>query len=328
LGLQYSCMMPGRQPQVAVAAGSAHSHLAAIVAALPDSIAVYVSTDSARRFAEARPILSGKVMAGRHRGPRAAWIDGALVVTAIRDGGIHSWRSSDLGRTWVKGAIVNDVQNAAREGLHAFVSGNLGLFCAWLDLRNKGTSLYAATSRDGLSWSDNRVVYSSPSGNICECCHPNAMITSDAALHVMWRNWLDGSRDLYLATSTDGGFTFKALKLGQGTWPLNACPMDGGALALPYTAWRREKTVYLCRPREAEIAIGEGKDPALAVDAAGNPVIAWTQGQSIMMQIGPSGKPSTLAQGGYAQLIRMHESILAVWETSDETGSLDYALLS
>jgi len=144
-----------------------------------------------------------------------------------------------------------------------------------------------------------------------------------------WRGWWDfGTGVLGDIGCHQLSAVFKALKLGQGTWPLNACPMDGGALALPYTAWRREKTVYLCRPREAEIAIGEGKDPALAVDAAGNPVIAWTQGQSIMMQIGPSGKPSTLAQGGYAQLIRMHESILAVWETSDETGSLDYALLS
>ena len=321
-------MMPGRQPQVAVATGADHSHLAAIVAALPESIAVYVSTDSARRFAAARPILSGKVMAGRHRGPRAAWIDGALVVTAIRDGGIHSWRSSDLGRSWVKGAVVNDSQDAAREGLHALASGNVGLFCTWLDLREKGTRLYAATSRDGLSWSDNRVVYSSPSGNICECCHPNAMITPDAAVHVTWRNWLDGSRDLYIATSTDGGFRFKPMKLGQGTWPLNACPMDGGALALPYTAWRREKTVYVCRPREAEVAVGEGKDPALAVDAAGHPVVAWTQGREILLQLGLEGKPSKLAEGGYAQLVRMHENVLAVWETNDETGAVDYALIA
>ena len=320
--------MSGRQPQIAIAQGPEHSHLAAIVAAYPDAIAVYVSTDSARRFSAGRPILSGKVMAGRHRGPRAAWVDGALVVTAIRDGGIHSWRSSDLGRTWVKGAIVNDVQNSAREGLHAIASGNLGLFCVWLDLRTKGTRLYGATSRDGLSWSDNRLVYASPSGNICECCHPNALITPDSALHVTWRNWLDGSRDIYLATSTDGGSTFKPLKLGQGTWPLNACPMDGGALALPYTAWRREKTVYVCRPREAEVAVGEGKDPALAVDASGHPVIAWTQGQDVMLQPGLSGKPSILGQGGYAQLARMHENVLAVWETLDDAGSFDYALVS
>jgi hypothetical protein len=172
------------------------------------------------------------------------------------------------------------------------------------------------------------LVYSSPSGNICECCHPNSLITADSALHVMWRNWLDGSRDLYIATSTDGGFTFKPIKLGQGTWALNACPMDGGALALPYTAWRRDKTVYLCRPREAEIAIGDGKDPALAVDASGNPVVAWTRGPNVMLQLGLDGKPSTLAQGGYAQLARIHDNILAAWETPDPAGSLDYALIA
>ncbi|KAJ3054740.1 hypothetical protein HK102_011471, partial [Quaeritorhiza haematococci] len=49
----------------------------------------------------------------------------------------------------------------------------------------------------------------------------------------MWRNSLKGARDLFLADSSDGGRTFSpAEKLGRGTWPLNACPMDGGAVAV------------------------------------------------------------------------------------------------
>ena len=63
---------------------------------------------------------------------------------------------------------------------------------------------------------------------------------------VMWRNALAGSRDLYWASSTDGGKTFSAgKKLGIGTWLLSACPMDGGDLTVDRdgvaeTIWRRE----------------------------------------------------------------------------------------
>ena len=48
----------------------------------------------------------------------------------------------------------------------------------------------------------------------------------------MWRNSLDGARDMFVSESRDGGRTFSnARKLGSGTWPLKACPMDGGHLA-------------------------------------------------------------------------------------------------
>ncbi len=44
----------------------------------------------------------------------------------------------------------------------------------WLDLREKGTVLYASKSMDhGETWSKNILVYRSPDGSICECCHPS-----------------------------------------------------------------------------------------------------------------------------------------------------------
>ncbi|HEV7302416.1 MAG TPA: hypothetical protein VGN72_23960 [Tepidisphaeraceae bacterium] len=34
---------------------------------------------------------------------------------------------------------------------------------------------------------------------------------------------------MFTVTSADGGQTFsEATKLGEGTWKINACPMDGG----------------------------------------------------------------------------------------------------
>ncbi len=49
-------------------------------------------------------------------------------------------------------------------------SGDDGaLWCVWLDLREKGTVLYASKSMDhGETWSKNILVYRSPDGSICE----------------------------------------------------------------------------------------------------------------------------------------------------------------
>src|SRR5919199_1471209 len=67
---------------------------------------------------------------------------------------------------------------------------------------------------------------------------------------MMFRNWINGNRDLYLITSSNNGKTFgQAQKLGVGNWKLNGCPMDGGGLAVnkngtAETVWRREGKIY------------------------------------------------------------------------------------
>src|SRR4029450_4736158 len=105
-------------------------------------------------------------------------------------------------------------------------------------------------SRDGgASWSANYVVYESPSGTVCQCCHPSVAVSTDGIIHVLFRNALEGSRDVYVVRSEDGGRTFVAAnRLGLGTWKLEGCPMDGGGLAVDGTGavatiWRRDQTV-------------------------------------------------------------------------------------
>jgi hypothetical protein len=86
----------------------------------------------------------------------------------------------------------------------------------------------------------------------------------------MWRNWLGGARDMYFTSSVDGGETFgKALKIGQGTWRLNACPMDGGAYAdlfpgVHATVWRRGDSVFLAQSGDEECLLGRGEQPWIA----------------------------------------------------------------
>src|SRR5262245_47441146 len=144
---------------------------------------VYVATsdDAGRTFRAPLPVSSsGQLALGMHRGPRVAYAPGALVVSAIvanegrgKDGDLVAWRSTDGGKTWSAPVRVNDVRGSAREGLHAMAAGEQGtLFAAWLDLRGRGTQVYGSTSSDGgASWSPNRLVYASPSGSVCQCCH-------------------------------------------------------------------------------------------------------------------------------------------------------------
>ena len=278
-----------KQPQVAVdGEGAIH-----IVYGAGDSIRYVRSDDDGQTFtAPANLPGAGVVSLGMRRGPRIAAIDGALCVTAVggkqgkgRDGDVVAWRSTDGGRTWAEPISVNDIADSAREGLHAMAAGPGGkLCCVWLDLRAGKTEVMASTSADGgQTWSKNTLVYRSPDGSVCECCHPSLAFDPKGRIFVQWRNSLSGARDMYVASSSDGGESFaSAVKLGTGTWPLDACPMDGGAIAATtagkfVSAWRREGTVYLLdNPRKEERLIGAGEQPWIAATEAG-PFVIWVK---------------------------------------------------
>ena len=298
-----------QQPQMAQGQG-----IVALAFGAAEKILVATSADGGKTFGQPVLVASDpdKPMLGRHRGPRIAITAKALVVTAHRGGELVAWRSMDLGKTWSKPARVNDVPSAAREGLHSTTSLPDGTLAAtWLDLREKGMRLYAATSRDhGATWAKNVPVYVSqePAGHICECCHPTIAADGQGQLHVMWRNWLGGSRDMYFATSTDGGRTFgKADRLGEGTWKLQACPMDGGGMAIDeggavVTTWRRENTIYYASPGRGERSLGEGKDPAIGISGR-NVWISWTKAGSLYAWTATSLEAKVIGTGAYPQML-------------------------
>ena len=261
-----------RQPQAAV------NNQGHIFIAFGAKNAIYCAASRDRGKTYGEPVLVGQVKnlsLGMRRGPRIATGGGSIVVTAIggdlgggKDGDLLAWRSKDGGKSWSEPVRVNDVPAAAREGLHAMTAGPFGfVYCVWLDLRERGTQIFGSASVDGgATWSENRLVYRSPSGSVCECCHPSIAMGRDGQLHVMWRNSVDGDRDLYVASSSDTGKTFSgAQKLGSGNWMLDACPMDGGAIAVgpdrKVTAvWRRENQVYLSTGDDEEL-LARGEQP-------------------------------------------------------------------
>ncbi len=320
-----------RQPQVAVVDEST----AYVTFGSNESIFICKSSDGGLSFDSSIQVGSlEKLALGMRRGPRVVASDKFVVVSAIshESGDLSAWRSSDQGMTWSAPMVVNDIPKAAREGLHGMAIGPDGeVFCVWLDLRNGRTQIYgSSTSDEGRSWTKNRRIYESPSGTVCECCHPSVAIDGEGALHVMWRNVVDGNRDMYIATFTDGGESFQtARKLGLGTWNLNACPMDGGDLDISsggdvVSVWRRKHQIYSVTDKSLrERSLGLGEQPEIAMGANGEFVVWLSRRGGDLKLLKPgSTSPATIATDASDPVIAAARSsphkIIAAWEAGSK----------
>jgi len=272
-----------------------------------------------------------KLALGMRRGPRIVAADNVVAISAIShdDGNVHAWTSSDGGATWKESAHINDSPKSAREGLHAMTADGKGaVFATWLDLRNKGTELWGAASTDGgATWGANALVYQSPDGHICECCHPSAAMDAKGRVTVMWRNWLGGSRDMYAATSSDAGKTFAtAQKLGTGTWKLNGCPMDGGAIALSptgqmLTTWRREKTAFASEGTRPEQRLADSALQSVVTTGKAGAYYLWQNGDSLMLKKGASSPARLAEKAAFASAAPVpNRGPVVVWESQATTG--------
>ncbi|MBX3118186.1 MAG: exo-alpha-sialidase [Fimbriimonadaceae bacterium] len=319
-----------REPQIAIDV----DRRIYIAFGMANTLYLSTSDDGGKSYGEPTKIgEAGKLSLGMRRGPRITVHKGVVTVSAIygpvgrgQDGDLVAWKSADKGKTWSGPARVNDVESAAREGLHAMAVAPDGtVSCTWLDMRAKGTTLYMSSSKDGgATWSKNSLVYASPSGTICECCHPSMTFDMKGRLYVMFRNLIDGARDMYLMSSGDLGKTFSpAKKLGQETWILNACPMDGGSLAVGdagqvVTTWRTESTVYAMAGTESkERALGTGQQP-WAVYGKQGPYLLWMKGRGIAMT-NPAGEAVDLTVRGLSPVASSSPDrglVIAAW--SDE----------
>lgn len=282
---------PGEQPPAPQKKkGGGHQHGGG--AARPDGeIFLARSDDAGRSFRSAVKLETvPKLMLGRRRGPRIAAHGDRITVTVIAHE-LLAYTSLDGGKSWVGPVTINDVPTSAREGLHDLAGSLDGqLFVTWLDLRNGKMELWGASSRDaGRTWSKDELVHRSPDKSICECCHPSALFDREGNLAVMWRNSVHGARDMWLATRPKGAARFtEGRKLGEGTWKLDACPMDGGRIVAFGggrfgAVWQRAGEVFFSGPAGgAEILVGKGTQP-VAITRKGETSVFWQQGADLMV---------------------------------------------
>lgn len=258
------------------------------------------------------------------RGPQVAVSGSGILVTACTStGNIYSYLKAGDGK-WSEGIAINDRDTTAKEGLMALGADGNKAYAVWLDLRgNKRNKIYGASSADGgRSWLANRLVYASPDSSVCECCKPSVIVKGDN-VYVMFRNWLKGNRDLYLTSSADGGNSFgSAGKLGKGSWPLDGCPMDGGAMTLNdkheiQTVWRRGAGIYAAAPGHDEKQIGEGRGCTMET-ADGKNAYAWSQDDSVVV-LTPNGSRQVVGTGSQPVLKAIgNDRFICVWENEKQ----------
>jgi hypothetical protein len=288
-----------------------------------DSILFSASHDEGKSFSTPHLIHVLPGLAASHtRGPQiGVTSDGLLITACTNEGNVFSFALNKTG-TLVKQARVNDVDTMAKENLMSLSADGDKAFAVWLDVRNGRNEIYGSISIDGgHAWSKNIRIYHSPDSSVCECCKPSVVLTGNN-IYVMFRNWLDGNRDLYLITSTDGGKTFgDAEKLGTGSWPLKGCPMDGGGITVNKngvsTVWNREGKIYANTPGEPEVQIGEGRSCTItSVD--GKKVYAWVQNKQVIY-LDNNNKKHTLGNGQLPVLKAIDKNYaICIWE-NDQT---------
>ena len=318
LGNAQTILAPGEQPQMTVDA----TGLVRLVYGDKTSIYYSTSTDKGKTFS--KPVLIGQVAKmhlGMTRGPQLASSKDYSVVTAMdQAGNIHSFRLTHKTAKWEKIANVNDVDASAPEGLMSVAADeNNNFYAVWLDLReDRKNNIAFSTLKGNSKWSRNKFAYKSAEDHVCECCKPSIAVNVNN-VSIMFRNWLKGSRDLYLTTSLNNGQTFtEAQKLGKGTWPLKGCPMDGGGLVIDskneiHTAWQRDGQIYYAKPGQQEEEIGEGRHVGLNGNLA-----TWESGSDLYVK--PlTGEKQKIGEGTALKVFEFSDNtLLAIWEKDDQ----------
>ena len=151
--------------------------------------------------------------------------------------------------------------------------------------------VYLAQSKDsGVTFAPERPISPAASG-ACGCCGMAALATRRGELFVVYRTAREiVHRNMNLLVSNDRGVSFKVLDLQP--WDIGACPMTTSSLTEArgrvLAGWETNKQVYFAdvtgagsSPVTLVAAPGSGKDrkhPAIATNAVGETLMAWTDG--------------------------------------------------
>lgn len=314
----------GKQPQIAVDTKG----IVRIAFGRKDKIFCVKSSDQGLTFS--KPVLVAEIPdmhLGMSRGPQLASSLNYSIITAIdKSGNIHWYRSDHLSNEWRSMGIINDLKGSGPEGLMGIAADKKDNFYAvWLDIRTgKQNEIYfSSVSGKETRWSKNIMVYRSPDGHVCECCKPS-VAAEGSHVAIMFRNWLNGSRDLYLLQSENKGKSFGvAEKLGQGTWKLNACPMDGGGLFIDsskkvHTTWQREGYVYYSMPGETETNLGKGRICSIS-GANSNTIISMQNSDTVKLTEPSKKRVVIIGPGSFLKSVVMPDKkIFCTWEQENK----------
>ena len=305
----------GVQPDIIVDKAEKITIAYGVKGASQSQVYTITSLDGGKTFT--KPFELGsfpKMGLGMGRGPQITTTrDYTVVTVGSHYGQLYAMRYSKAADKWSQPVKINDTDSTAKEALSDIAAGlDNTLYTVWLDTRLGNNNLYGARSKDGgMTWEKNQLIYKGTQDGICDCCRPSVFIDQAGSIKVMFRNKLDGARNMYLITSEDNGQHFgQAQKLGTGDFMINGCPMDGGDLAGEggnvTTVWRRQMDVFVAELEKPEIKLGPGRTPVILRTVDGD-AIAWQQDGTIQFRW-PSGKTISLGNGQYPKLAMMANS--------------------
>ncbi len=211
-----------------------------------------------------------------------------VLYTRTADDGRSFERERDLTRNEAigpdGGALAADAAGNVYVTWHALPSGGKGEADRRLML--------ARSQDDGRTFATERAI-SDPAAGACACCGTGAFVDGGGAVYALFRAARESvHRDTFLLRSSDRGATFTSVDLHP--WDINACPMSTYALAQDpagaavAAAWETGGRIFWTRidartgkPSRVIAAAGADKNqkhPAIAVDAKGMTLVAWTEG--------------------------------------------------
>ncbi len=145
---------------------------------------------------------------------------------------------------------------------------------------------------------------------VCACCGLRAFVNQQGRLFVLYRTATEMTeRGMFLLISANRGKTFQGARMDS--WNLTTCPMSSSTMVeagQTRGAWENNGQVYFggldstatVAPLAAPGSTGKRKHPALAVNARGETMLAWTEGTgwkkggSLAWQLfDGSGKPTS-----------------------------------
>lgn len=151
-----------------------------------------------------------------------------------------------------------------------------------------GRTLWIVRSEDdGATFTAEQPAVTGPTG-ACACCSTRALAAADGTLYALYRAATGNvERDMRLVVSRDHGTSFDNRSLQP--WPISTCPMSSESLYLGATgsvlaAWETKGQVSFARVTERSQTISppgpgiERKHPAIAANAQGEILLAWTEG--------------------------------------------------
>ena len=295
-----------------------------VVYGLNNQVFCATSTDHGVSFGE--PILVAKVPEmhlGMSRAPQFISSKNFSVITAMdKTGNIYWYQLNHANSKWKSMGAVNDIKGSAPEGLMNIAADyNDNFYAVWLDIRTgKHNQIYfSSLTGKSIKWSKNIMAYQSPDQHVCECCRPSIAVKG-INVALMFRNWLNGSRDLYVTHSSDQGKTFSpAVKMGMDTWKLNGCPMDGGGLRINplnviQTVWRRKGDIYYATPGNPENYIAKGRTCGIAGDGV-TPLITYQNGDTLNIVKFPQKVTTMIGKGEFLKVAQLNSNTnFYVWE--------------